>query len=108
MADLVTTLPGRHADGVVPGRDLVGRFRQREHRARDPAREPPREEPGEQCADRDGDGEAGDERQPLVAQLGPRLRDDDRPEGLTLRLEAYRLQRRRGRTRLLPGGVNSK
>ena len=95
MADLVAAPPGRDAHGVVPApRSRRRRSTSAEHRPGDPAREPPGEQPGEQRADGDRDGEPPDERQPLVAQLGPRLRDDDRAERVALRLEPHRLGRR--------------
>ena len=94
VADLVAATAGRHADGVVARRDLVGRARQGQHRPGDLAREPPREQPGEQGADGDGGGEPQHEREPLVAELGARLRHDDRAERVALGLEPHRLRRR--------------
>ena len=85
--------PQRHPDGVVAGSDLVGRIGEREDGTRDLAREPPAESESEERADCKCGGEAPHERQPLIAQLGAGLGDDDRAERIAVGLEAHRCRR---------------
>ena len=98
QADLVAAASGRDANRIVPLRDLVGRTGQRQHGAGDPARQPPRERAREQGPDAEGGCEPADERQPLVAQLGPRLRDDDRAERGAVGLEPAPAPQQRDRS----------
>ena len=99
VRDLVAAPADRHVHRVVArARSRPTRSARACDRAADPAREPETEQPGEEAADRERRGEAGDERQPLVADDVLRLGDDDRAERGAVRLEAERLRRRRGRS----------
>ena len=80
---------------VVPARrDVFRRAGEHAHRLRQPSREPQEEQPGERDADREREREPAEERQPLLAQLRLRLRDDEPSERLGPLDELNRLRRR--------------
>ena len=91
--DLVAAATLRYVDVVAAGGDVLRRTREPEHRLGQPAGQPPEEHSGERDAGREREREATEEDEPLLAQLGDRLRDDEPAEWLGSRREADRLRR---------------
>ena len=79
VADLARRAP-RQLDVVAPGRDLVGRVRQREQRPHEPARHVPRERDGDEQPERERDREPAHERVGELVDRRLLLRDDDRAD----------------------------
>ena len=103
VADLATARHVRHLDVVVSLRDAVGGVRQRQHRPRDPAGEVEGERADDDEADEERDRQPREQRQPGLAQLGLRLRDDQIAEdGAALAAEPDRI--RRGQVRPVLAG----
>ena len=96
MADLVAPRHLRHGDPVVPGRDLVGRIRQREHGLRDPPREIPAERAGDEDPREERRQQPPGERQPALVQARGRSRQDDRAEDLVAELDRPRESKQTG------------
>ena len=76
QADLVVTPDRRELDVVVALRDLVGRFRQRQHRLGDATREVPGQRAGHENPHDPCERQPLDQRHPPVPQLGRGLGDD--------------------------------
>ena len=95
LRDLVAAPRLGDLDLVAPRRDLLRRAREREHRLGQPARQPPEEKSAERDPDRERERQPPEQRQPLLAKLGDRLRDHEPAE----RLGSLRRAVRAGRLR---------
>ena len=92
--DLVAASRLRDLDVVTSGGDVLGRARESPHRLREAAREPEEENRRECDSDGQREREPAEKRQPLLAQLGLGLRDDQPAEWLGALDELHRLGRR--------------
>ena len=87
LRELVGAARLGHLDPVVAAGDLVGRRREREQWSGDPPREVEAEQAGDEHAPAEGDREPLDQHEPAAAELGVRLRDDERAEHLVADLQ---------------------
>ena len=92
--DLVATARLRDLDVVATRGDLLGRARERTDGLGETPREPQEEETGERDPDRQREREPPEQRDPLLAQLGLRLRDDEPAERLGALSELHGLRSR--------------
>ena len=79
-------------DVVAPGRDVLRRAREGEHRLGEAAREPPEQHRGEPDPDGEREREPFEQGDPLLAELGDRLGDDEPAERLGSPRELDRLR----------------